>query len=63
MEEEFQREVYVAPQVQELYIPEDQRLSLLDLNEQFGERICVQATFMIERILRCHRGGLTARAS
>ena len=33
MEEEFQREVYVAPQVQELYIPEDQRLSLLDLNE------------------------------
>ncbi len=33
MEEEFQREVYVAPQVQELYIPEDQRLSLLQLNE------------------------------
>lgn len=33
MEDEFQREVYVAPQVQELYIPEDQRLSLLDLNE------------------------------
>jgi GcrA cell cycle regulator len=33
MEEEFQREVYVAPQVQELYIPEDQRLSLLELNE------------------------------
>jgi GcrA cell cycle regulator len=34
MEDEFQREVYVAPQVQELYIPEDQRLSLLQLNEQ-----------------------------
>jgi GcrA cell cycle regulator len=33
MEDEFQREVYVAPQVQELYIPEDQRLSLLELNE------------------------------
>jgi GcrA cell cycle regulator len=33
MEDEFQREVYVAPQVQELYIPEDQRLSLLQLNE------------------------------
>lgn len=26
-------EAYVAPQVQELYIPEDQRLSLLQLNE------------------------------
>ena len=26
-------EAYVAPQVQELYIPEDQRLSLLELNE------------------------------
>ena len=34
MEHEYEREVYVAPQVQELYIPEDQRLSLLDLNEQ-----------------------------
>jgi GcrA cell cycle regulator len=34
MEDEFQREVYVAPQVQELYIPEDQRLSLLQLNEE-----------------------------
>ena len=34
MEDEFEREVYVAPQVQELYIPEDQRLSLLQLNEQ-----------------------------
>ena len=33
IEDEFQREVYVAPQVQELYIPEDQRLSLLQLNE------------------------------
>ncbi len=34
MDPEFEREVYVAPQVQELYIPEDQRLSLLELNEQ-----------------------------
>jgi GcrA cell cycle regulator len=34
MEDEFQREVYVPPQVQELYIPEDQRLSLLQLNEE-----------------------------
>jgi GcrA cell cycle regulator len=34
MEHEFEREVYVPPQVQELYIPEDQRLSLLELNEQ-----------------------------
>ena len=33
MEHEYEREVYVAPQVQELYIPEDQRLSLLQLNE------------------------------
>ncbi len=33
MEQEYEREVYVAPQVQELYIPEDQRLSLLELNE------------------------------
>ena len=33
IESEFETEVYVAPQVQELYIPEDQRLSLLQLNE------------------------------
>jgi GcrA cell cycle regulator len=33
MDEQFQVEAYVAPQVQELYIPEDQRLSLLELNE------------------------------
>jgi len=31
--EEFQTEAYVAPQVQELYIPEDKRLTLLQLNE------------------------------
>ncbi|HEY9011055.1 MAG TPA: GcrA family cell cycle regulator [Devosia sp.] len=31
--EEFETEVYTAPQVQELYIPEDQRLTLLQLNE------------------------------
>jgi GcrA cell cycle regulator len=30
---EFETEAYIAPQVQELYIPEDQRLSLLQLNE------------------------------
>ncbi len=30
---EFEAETYVAPQVQELFIPEDQRLSLLQLNE------------------------------
>jgi GcrA cell cycle regulator len=30
---EYQTEVYVAPQVQELFIPEDQRLNLLELNE------------------------------
>lgn len=33
MDPEFETEVYVAPQVQELYIPEDQRLNLLQLNE------------------------------
>ncbi len=33
IEENFEREVYVAPQVQELFIPEDQRLNLLQLNE------------------------------
>ena len=32
--EEFAVEAYVAPQVQELYIPEDQRLNLLQLNEE-----------------------------
>jgi GcrA cell cycle regulator len=31
--EEFLTEAYVAPQVQELYIPEEQRLTLLQLNE------------------------------
>ena len=31
--EEFQTEVYVAPQVQELFIPVEQRLTLLQLNE------------------------------
>jgi len=30
---EVEAEVYVAPQVQELFIPEDKRLSLLQLNE------------------------------
>ncbi|KKB12698.1 GcrA cell cycle regulator [Devosia geojensis] len=30
---EMEAEVYVAPQVQELFIPEDKRLSLLQLNE------------------------------
>ena len=34
IEDEFQREVYVAPQMQELFIPEDQRLSLLQLSEE-----------------------------
>ena len=33
IDEQFQTEVYVAPPVQELYIPEDQRLNLLQLNE------------------------------
>jgi GcrA cell cycle regulator len=33
LDEQFEVETYVAPQVQELYIPEDQRLSLLQLNE------------------------------
>lgn len=32
--EEFQTEAYVAPQVQELFIPVEQRLTLLQLNEQ-----------------------------
>jgi GcrA cell cycle regulator len=31
--EEFETEVYVAPAAQELFIPEDQRLTLLQLNE------------------------------
>jgi GcrA cell cycle regulator len=31
--EEVVREAYVAPQVQELFIPVDQRLTLLDLSE------------------------------
>ncbi len=33
MDPEFETEAYVAPQVQELYVPEDQRLNLLELNE------------------------------
>lgn len=32
--EEFETEAYIAPQAQELFIPEDQRLTLLQLNEQ-----------------------------
>src|SRR4051812_26001093 len=34
IDEEFQTEMYVAPQVQELFIPVEQRLSLLQLNEE-----------------------------
>jgi GcrA cell cycle regulator len=34
MEEQFQTEAYVAPQVQELFIPVEERLTLLELNEQ-----------------------------
>ena len=34
MDPEYETQAYVAPQVQELYIPEDQRLSLLQLSEQ-----------------------------
>ncbi len=33
IENEFQQEVYVAPQVQELFIPVEDRLTLLELNE------------------------------
>ena len=33
IETEFETEVYVAPQVQELFIPVEQRLSLLELSE------------------------------
>jgi GcrA cell cycle regulator len=33
IDEQFEAEPYVAPEVQELFIPEDQRLSLLQLNE------------------------------
>jgi GcrA cell cycle regulator len=32
--EEFEHQVYVAPQVQELFIPVEERLTLLQLNEQ-----------------------------
>lgn len=32
--EDYQPQAYVAPQVQELFIPEDKRLSLLQLSEQ-----------------------------
>jgi GcrA cell cycle regulator len=34
MDEEFQTEAYVAPQLQELFIPVEQRLTLLQLNEE-----------------------------
>ena len=34
MDPEFETEAYVAPQVQELFIPVEQRLSLLQLNEE-----------------------------
>ncbi len=34
MEHDYQTEVYVAPQVQELFIPVEQRLSLLQLSEE-----------------------------
>ncbi|WP_417310771.1 GcrA family cell cycle regulator [Devosia sp.] len=34
MEEEFETELDTAPQMQELFIPEDQRLSLLQLSEE-----------------------------
>ena len=34
MDEQFAVEAYVAPQVQELFIPVDQRLTLLQLNEE-----------------------------
>jgi GcrA cell cycle regulator len=34
MDEEFQTEVYVAPQMQELFIPVEERLTLLQLNEE-----------------------------
>ncbi|MBI4921543.1 MAG: GcrA cell cycle regulator [Devosia nanyangense] len=33
IQDEFEREVYVAPQVQELFIPVEQRLTLLQLSE------------------------------
>lgn len=33
IQEEFQTEAYVAPQVQELFIPVEERLTLLELNE------------------------------
>ena len=32
--EDYEREVYVAPQVQEIFIPVEQRLSLLQLSEE-----------------------------
>jgi len=34
IENDYQQEVYVAPQVQELFIPVENRLTLLQLNEQ-----------------------------
>ena len=34
IEQEYETEVYVAPQVQELFIPVEQRLTLLQLSEE-----------------------------
>jgi GcrA cell cycle regulator len=34
LDQEFETDVYVAPQIQEIFIPENQRLSLLQLTEQ-----------------------------
>jgi len=34
IDEQFETEAYVAPEVQELFIPEDQRLNLLQLSEE-----------------------------
>ena len=52
MRREFETEAYVAPQVQELYIPEDQRLSLLQLNEahlQMADRRSADARLLLLR--------------
>ena len=34
IEQEYETEVYVAPQVQEIFIPVEQRLTLLQLSEE-----------------------------
>jgi GcrA cell cycle regulator len=34
LDQEYETDVYVAPQIQEIFIPENQRLSLLQLTEQ-----------------------------